>query len=367
MGTAERPTITDIADRLRAFGHRVSFFRLVQTLLSNGGADAVPPGELGPPQSEVMKFQASLSLASSFSDVRRVRLGKGRSGRDRFDVTVDFMGLYGPASPLPSYFTTTLAEAEPIEEVVRPGVDTGPYPVARDFLDIFNHRAISYVWRAWRKYRYELTYDGRGGDPHSHRLLCLAGLGTRGAVEALGVTRPSVLRFLGLLTARPIPAELLARLLKGRFDVPVEIEEFRPRRVKLPVERRVCLGKSVLGDGAHLGARFQSVGGAFRVIVGPISVGEARRFLPGTQDFQQLVSLTRFCVKDPLEFDVLLRVDAAELPGLELSKRSSLPLGQLSWLSPGGRREGRVVLSTSSADPTAKHSNGRLQGSAQWT
>ena len=85
-----------------------------------------------------------------------------------------------------------------------------------------------------------------------------------------------------------------------------------------------------------LGDHFTSLTGAFRIVVGPISADDCRRFLPGTDDFIQLVTLTRFCVKDALEFDVVLRVSAEDLPGVELSAKNTLPLGQLSWLSPSG-------------------------------
>src|SRR4029077_3640515 len=81
-----------------------------------------------------------------------------------YRVTVNFMGLYGPASPLANHFT---------EEMIWAGTEQ---QAGRDFVDLFHHRIISFVYRAWEKYRYGAQFDAAGPDDFTRRLECLIGV-----------------------------------------------------------------------------------------------------------------------------------------------------------------------------------------------
>jgi hypothetical protein len=59
----------------------------------------------------------------------------------------------------------------------------------------------------------------------------------------------------------------------------------------------------------------------------------------------------RLYVSEPLDFHVLLRLKALEVPALRLAPAENLPLGYLSWLCPRGHEEGRAQVSISSLDP----------------
>ena len=60
------------------------------------------------------------------------------------------MGLYGPSSPLPNHYTEDVLWASADEDA------------ARSFLDLFNHRLISLVFRAWEKYRQPFRFAQSG-------------------------------------------------------------------------------------------------------------------------------------------------------------------------------------------------------------
>jgi type VI secretion system protein ImpH len=224
---------------------------------------------------------------------------------------------------------------------------------------------ISFVYRAWEKYRHHVQYasprrdaDGEARpDRFTARILGLIGLGTAGMLPALGESPLPLLRVCGLLSARSRSAVGLEGLLRERFEgIPVRIDAFKLRRVRIAEEQTNRLGgrASRLGVDLVLGESVLDRGGAFEVDLGPLSVADFRGFLPGAGRFDQLVRATRFYVTDPLDFTVNLHLAPGEAPPLALAPEQELPLGRLSWLSPGPALRGEVRFTTERENPTRR-------------
>lgn len=205
---------------------------------------------------------------------------------------LSFMGLYGVASPLPAYFSETIATEK--EETL---------PL-RDFLDIFNHRLYSFFYRAWKKYRYPLQFQRGGKDAFSSYMLSLIGLGTPELPNLVGVPSVKLLAYIGLMSQRPHSAEGLTRLLKNFWGIPVTILECVPRWVNIPEQARPRLGSKQegiqprLGTNVTVGEKILDFTGKFRVVLGPLSLEAFRRFLPGKNNAGVLRRLVRFYAPD---------------------------------------------------------------------
>jgi type VI secretion system protein ImpH len=325
--------------------YRFSFPQLVRLLLDLREGAAVP-GEGGPPGRETVRFRPALSLGFADSDVSAVDRSEDLSAEIpvRYRVTVNFFGIYGPASPMPNHFT---------EDLLWDGIDA---QALRDFLDLFNHRLTSFLYRGWLKYRYSFQYAPGATDPMSARMFSLIGLGTPGMKEALGIPLPLLLRGAGLLGGHARSAGALRGFLEDQFDgVPVAVETFHERTLPIPREQCARLGSGTarLGMTACLGERVIDHAGAFRVVLGPLGVADAARFLPGRDAFRHLVSLTRYFITDPLEFDLAIRVKPETIAPLRLGGAGDQPLGELSWIAHRGDVEGFVVLPVLDADPVS--------------
>jgi type VI secretion system protein ImpH len=331
-----------VKQRLLAESRHFEFFQLVR-LLTLQQPDAVAPGGEGPAARENVRFRPALNLGFPSSDVDSVEeLPGGLDFPARFRVTVNFMGLYGPSSPMPNHFT---------EDMLGAGDARDP---ARDFIDLFHHRTISLLYRAWGKYRYPLQFTRERTEPFTHRLLCLMGLGTPGMVEGTGLPAVPLLRTGGALSTHHRSAAGLEGYLRNHFEgVDIRVIACVERLAPIPAAQLNRLGGSGsrLGQDAYLGERVRDRTGAFRIRIGAMSCANFRSFLPRGERLRRLALLTRLYVRDPLSFDVELLLVAPEVPPLRLSPPHDLPLGQMSWLAPRGREQGRARVPMRGLDP----------------
>ncbi len=342
----DSPVAESAVERVLRECTRYSFYQLVRILVRSRES-AVTPGGEGPVGRETVRFRPAASLGFAASDVQEIEVREDPLAEIpiRYIVTVNFMGLYGPSSPMPPHFT---------EEIIWAGAEgAGP----RDFLDIFHHRLISLVYRAWEKYRYPIQFEGDATDRFTQRIACLAGLGTPGIAEAAGLPLLELLRVTGALGAHHRSASGLAGLLRDQFEgIPIDVEACVERDAPIPRALAMRLGRSAsrLGEDACLGERVRDRSGKFRIVLGPLGPDEYRRFLPRGEDLERLARLVRLFATDPLEFDVALRLAPDGVPALRLSPEADLPLGLMSWLTPRGDAEGRALLSTRGIDPLSR-------------
>jgi len=331
--------MSDVLERPRAY----EFFQLVK-LLRRRDPEAVLPGGAGPARLENVRFRPPLHMSFPTGDVESLTELEpdADGGRTRYRVEVNFMGLYGPSSPLATHFT---------EEMIWAGLSSD---AARDFVDLFHHRLISFVFQAWQKYRYSEQFQTRPLDAFSRRALSLLGMGTAGMEAGSRLPALILLRSAGLLADRHRSAAGLQQLLRTHFELgTIRVEACREIRANIPFAQRLRLGRpsARLGDNAVLGERVVDRASSFRIVLGPFDVANARRFLPGGDELLRLVRLVRLFVRDPLHFRLELRVPAENVPPLRLTERAKLGLGHLTWLSPDGRHEGRAAVSIRAVDP----------------
>ncbi len=290
-------------DRLLDDGPAWAFVRAVELAEASGGKI----GTTTPPGREAVRLRPALSLAFPTSDIAAVeRLPAVGDGPARLRIETTFLGSYGQASPLPPYATEALF----VEE-------TAP---ARDFIDIFNHRALSLAYRVMTKYRVERSRD------HDARLRALVGAPPdRAAPEMPGGI--DMLTIAGLLAQQPRSAAALSSALGCWLGgVAVEVEQCAPTWTALPAERLGMLGSAncSIGGDCLAGDRILSRTTAFRVHVGPVGADTFRRFLPGGDGMAAVRALVDEFNPDLLDWDVLVRLDPDAMPPASLGQGARL-------------------------------------------
>lgn len=266
------------------------FFQLVYLIgLIHSDINAMGPGR--EPRDEPVLFRSTRSLSFGASDVSSIsydeQLGK-------FVVRINFLGLYGPASPLPPNVTERIIERDEMPSSLE------------DLLDLFNHRLATVLYQIWHRSRHYIRFEDHGLDPTSKCLLALCGFPIEDRAEIGTVARSALLPQIGLMSLYSNSGVAVAAVLSNYFEIPVEIVQYVNRRVVIGHEARIALGirNTLLGGDMVLGEVVDDDLGKFRVRFGPAPFNRLKPFLPGGPRNHEVTELLAMVMRDPLEWDM---------------------------------------------------------------
>ena len=319
----DEPAFRNLRKMLEEEPFRVHFFQAVRMLQRMEG-DRKPVGYFVTPQGETIRFAARTSLAfppSELHDLRRMESGQ-------MNMVVEFMGLCAAISVMPTPYTEFLiARAREKDYAME------------EFLNIFNHRMISFFYRGWEKYRFFIEYERNKEDRLSARLMDLMGLGTEGMRNRGGVPDDAYLNYVGLLARHVRSAASLEQILEDYFGVKVHIQQFAGAWRKLKPENQTCFSgfggdSERLGVGVVAGDEVWDHHGRIRISLGPMRFEQYLRFLPGKDAYHELVAWLKFYSNGSYETEVQLVLAREDAPSCELgsSGEKRPQLGLVSWL-----------------------------------
>lgn len=320
------------------------------------GTDALP-------EQERLRLISHASLAFPGHDIASVKRDEGQG---RHVVQSSVMGLVGASGALPTHYSKLVTERVRRKDFA-----------LRDFLDIFNHRSLSFFYRAWEKYHLAAQYersrlDGRE-DIVTQCLYALLGMGgtalsrtartTSCQRNRLNFSDSILIGLCGFFVTPTRNAVSLERMLLELTGAPAEVEQFRGQWVHLPAEDQSKLpgpdcpeGRNHrLGESALAGARIWSGESRFRIRLGPMSWREFQRFSPGGPLLKSVGELTAMYVGPGLEFDVQPLLDAREIPPVKLGGESQL--GWNTWMlsKPRTRHGDEAVFVPAGEVPPLSH------------
>ena len=372
MATSSRQTTPTVEEQLFTEGYRFEFYKAVQ-LLEKLVANVQPrlkvPIEI--------RFTSTVSAAFPASDIEQIRLmavvAFQVNGRQQIkmidfrDITgeryqtlsqlkppttvningqlgqlqrivilmqVNFMGLAGAHGPLPMPYTELI-----IERVWKK--DT----TLRDFLDLFNHHLIALLYHGRKNQRIGLEADLPWQSHFAQRLFALIGLGTPELRERMVIGDNVLLFYAGLLTHQSRSLSALEHLLTDFFQVKVTSQPWIGRWQYLSTESYTRLGinqpNQKLGRTTVLGTQIWDQDGKFALSVGPLNLEQFLDFLPTGSGYARLCELTRFFIRDELDFEINLILKADEVPASHLGQQARL--GWTSWLKTQPGQQPKIV------------------------
>lgn len=328
---AETPHLDEVQAALRDEPWRFDFFQAVRRI------EMAQPrfpriGTSARPSEDPVRFGQLPSLAFAPSTIAQfIPASDGRPPR----LLELFFGLLGPNGPLPLHLT----------DYARERMTRWHDPTLVRFLDVFHHRMLSLLYRAWAISRPTVSCDREDSDrPDSdwfaRYLASLCGYGFTELRNRDAMPDRARLYYAGLLAAQTRHPYGLRALLTDFFGLPFAVQEFVGEWVRLPPQAECRLGiglhSRTLGMSALLGACIWSVQHRFRLILGPVSFADFRRFLPGSPGLRRTITIVRTYVGDELAWNLNLVLKRDEVPGLALGREGQL--GWTTWL-PSARLE----------------------------
>ena len=312
-----------VAEQIFAEGYRFDFFQAVH-LLERLMPRAARVGETSGVRPEPVRFRSSLMAAFPASEIDQIALG-ARPGAPP-EMVVNFMGLAGGFGPLPP----------PLSEHVLARTRRGD-TAARDFLDIFNHRLLSLLYRARAKHRPGLTRGTPADSNFALYLFALIGMALPELRGRMAFPDRALLHYAGLLAQRPRSLHGLERLLADYFGVPVKGTALQGRWLAIDENERTRLGvagrNSRLGQGAVLGCRAWDQQAGIRLALGPLPYARFCDLLPDGNAHRRLMALVGFYTESPLEPEFRLLLRPEEVPGTRLGRANGAKLGWTSFLT----------------------------------
>jgi type VI secretion system protein ImpH len=328
---AEDPDMTDspitnslLEEALREDPCSFEFFQAVALIQRMRLGQREPVGQFCNPEDEAVRFRVNNALSFPASQIHAIDWQNEDAAPD---MKVNFMGLTGPMGILPYCYTELILERLKAKDTT-----------LQSFLDIFNHRIISFFYRAWEKYRFPTTYY-RGDDEFTHHLMDFIGLGTPGLQDRQAVPDEALLHYVALLGSQSRSVAALEAILGDYFEVPVEVEQFAGAWYRLDPEAQCCMDDAdsdseKLGEGTVIGDEIWNQESRVRIRLGPLTLPRYLDFLPGGDSFEPLKALVKFFSNDELDCEAMLILKRDEVPRCEVGAESDAAprLGWVSWL-----------------------------------
>lgn len=246
------------------------------------------------------------------------------------EMTVTFLALAGTSGILPWHYTQLLIDRAREK-------DFG----LRDFLDLFNHRAVEQFYRAWEKCHFYVGYElsTRSGaqqpDRFTQTLFSLIGMGTAGLRGRQVVPDEGLLFYSGHFSHRPRSATALQQIVSDMFRLPTQILQFQGQWMPLRPSDQTQLQRgrnNQLGRSAIVGARVWGVEHKFRVRVEVARHSQFQELMPDGPAYRALEQVVRFFVGPSFDFDLQIVLKRDEVPRCQLKTRGGVRLGWNSWL-----------------------------------
>lgn len=318
MAPATRRAAGDLADPLLRDAQNHAFFHLVEQLhrLHDDNLERHCDHE---PANDRIVFESDRGLGFPASDVRGASRVPG-ARHEQYRLTVNFLGLHGPDSPLPGHFVDTIA-----------GEDAGGESLRGAFLDFFHHRLLTLLHRGWRKYRYHVRFQTDARDRFSRYMFSLIGLNDDRLRGETPIPWSRLLTYTGLVASRSRSPAVVSGIVAHCFDLDaVEVREFHPMTIEVPADQRTAVGRpmAVLGESFTVGDRVTSYEQRFVLSIANLTQRRFRDFLPDGKDFLPLRRLVEFLLRDQLAYDLELGLRKEEIPPFRLDARAG---GHLGW------------------------------------
>ena len=325
MGTDERPPVGALVARLVRQPQGFNLFQAI-SLLERAAPNLASVGD-DKGKTESVRLKSVVSLGFQPSDISKVSApeeeGQGHT------LTTAVLSLAGANGPLPLPFTEMVLERTAARD-----------HATADFLDIFNHRFLSFLYRSRKKHHIGLNWQS----PQSSSIAaCLDSLSTLGLNAGdPEASRPATwLRHAGLLGGAPRSMAGLLAMLSDRLGLAVSGRQFcgawrnlEARDVAL-LSNRGNHRAPHLGRTAVLGKRVWDQSAGIALEFSNLRLPRLRGLLRGESEHDLVRWMVRRYLQQDLNVDIVLQVDPREHQPTVLSQQKPLRLGWTSWLVSG--------------------------------
>jgi len=325
MASDERETAGALT-RVSALAEHPEKFHIFQALrlIEAAYADSPRLGRSKRPKQDPVRLKQRVDMAFAPSTITQFKPRAAKGGAPGTVQQLMF-GMFGPNGPMPLHLT----------EYARNRLHSHRDPTLSAFADVFHHRMLSLLYRAYSSASPAASFDRHGeDDTFADMVSALVGLEGRGFDDRDEMPDLAKLRFAGRLAQGAKNEDGLVALVAGYFGTPAKIETFIGFWLQLDRQDTWQLGDArnpaKLGQTCSLGSKVWTRNAKFRFAIGPVSLEDYKRLLPDGPSLGRLRALVRNYMGDELDWDVNLVLKRGEAEPLKLGETGKL--GWTTWL-----------------------------------
>lgn len=329
MAASGRRTPVPVGERLR---QQPQAFELLQALLllerAQPGATALGQGV--DPRREAVRLRGPLTPLFPVSQVASLDY----PAREQPLLSTPVFGLGGPDGPLPYAYQEWLQQRARLKDHA---------PAA--FLDLFQHRLLSLLYRVLRKHRIAIGFVPPQESPVQEQLRALTGLLPQPLQHRQVLPDALILARAALFAGQRRSLAGFETIVRHHFGVTVRLEQFQGTWKNMPAASLSRLGRRgancELGRTAVAGKRIWDEHAGVRIVLGPLDGRRYPGFLPRGEAHRQLAGLAAFYFGPDL--DCALRLLVSDTPALRLSRAEPARAGWDCWLERQPKRQLRHI------------------------
>jgi type VI secretion system protein ImpH len=305
-----------LIERLQTEPWRYGFFALMRRIGANPEIDPIGTALL--PQAEPFRLGQQPGLVFAPREIASVGVTRGR-----LKVRLFGLGMLGPNGPLPIHVT----------EIAREREEHRGDPTLSNFFDLFHHRCLTLLYRAWASAQSAAGLDRPGNERFTFYIASLTGHEVR-EIEQGPLPAHARLSAAPHLIRESRNPDGLSATLTHYFGVPVHIEEYAFHWLELAYSKRSRLGVpgagSTMASNCILGETIPDRQCRFRIVIGPVDIDDYQRFTPRGSDLLRLVEWVRAFVGEELHWELELKIRPRSAPAAVLGGPQQL--GWSAWL-----------------------------------
>ncbi|EIK95418.1 hypothetical protein PMM47T1_16555 [Pseudomonas sp. M47T1] len=296
MATGSREAADAVSLRLRQTPQAFEFLQALLILeQERPNAEALGTGTA--PHAEALRLRGPLTPVFAPSEVQRLE----QTDDQPPVMTSPIFGLGGPDGPLPYAYQEWLQQRARLKDDA---------PAA--FLDLFQHRLLSLLYRVMRKHRVAIGFTPPDASPVQRQLRALTGLLPHTLQERQALPDAAVLARSALFAGGRRSLAGFAAIVRQHFGLCAAAHAYEGAWRQVPVASRSVLKVGArnltLGRTAVAGTWVWDEHAGVRLELGPLSREQSRRFLPGAPSHLELADLHALYFGPDLDCTLVLRV-----------------------------------------------------------
>jgi type VI secretion system protein ImpH len=333
MEAKNRHKSSSLKDYLFSAPYEFEFCQAIK-ILEVMHPDALDLGKFSNPSAEVVCLSSRVAYSYPPSDLYKFNM---ENMKTPYKLEVNFLGIGGPHGPLPMAYSETLIERTRKNDFA-----------FQEFLNIFNHRILSLLYRGRKKMWPHLETMDETRTSTASILFAFLGLGSPSYRSRMVVEDRSMLAYSGLTWRAAKSEGAYKAIISDYFSLPCMVESLQGEWIYLPNDQKTVLKKNnpwrILGNGASLGEKAWSRTSSICVDLGPMSFAKFKKFLPNNHCYIRFKELSKFYIGINTRVRLRLILKGKEIPHLCLGNGGFL--GWTTWLHSKdiADDDGQVVL-----------------------